>query len=61
MMKYEIPSISVYSFMTECIATVNSGVAQAYVDEVQTIIGKMTSEQYKARSESLKSILKFDE
>ncbi len=60
MMKYNIPTIKITSFLTENVVTeASSTINRQYVDEVQTLIGTMSTAQYKARVESVKNILQF--
>ena len=62
MMKYNIPTIKITSFLTESVVTeASSPIKSQYVDEVQTLIGPMNKAQYKARVESIKTILAFSD
>ena len=59
-MKYNIPTIKITSFLKENVVTGSgSQVNSQYVDEVQTLIGSMSTSEYKARVESIKNILEF--
>lgn len=58
MMKYSIPTIRIASFLSENIVT-ESGVNQEYIEEVTTLIGRMSSQEYKARVESVTELLQF--
>ena len=58
MKKYSIPTIKIASFLSENIVT-ESAVDQSYIEEVTTLMGTMSQEQYKARVESVKNILAF--
>lgn len=58
MMKYSIPTIRIASFLSENIVT-ESGVNNDYIDEVDTLMGKMSTQAYKARVESVTKLLKF--
>ena len=60
-MKYNIPTIKITSFLTENVVTEPSATINTrYVPEVQTFMGTtLTTEQYKARVESVKNILAF--
>ena len=61
-MKYNIPTIRITSFLTENVVTESStAINSQYVDEVQTLIGPISTAQYKARVESIKTILEFTE
>ncbi len=60
MMKYNIPTIKITSFLKENVVTeASTTVNSQYIDEVQTLMGTMTQEQYKARVESIKNIISF--
>ena len=60
MMKYSIPTIKITSFLKENVVTEPSAtINNQYVDEVQTLIGSMSTAEYKARVESIKTILAF--
>ena len=62
MMKYNIPTIKITSFLKENVVTeASTPVNSRYVEEAQTFIGPMTQEQYKARVESIKTILAFSD
>ena len=59
-MKYNIPTIQITSLLKENVVTGSgSQVNSQYVDEVQTLIGSMSTSEYKARVESIKNILEF--
>ena len=62
-MKYSIPTIKITSFLTENVVTEPSATINTrYVPEVQTFMGTvLTTEQYKARVESIKTILAFSD
>ena len=58
MMKYNIPTMKIASFLSENIVT-ESGVNKEYIQEVETLMGKMTPQEYKARVESVTNLLQF--
>ena len=58
MMKYIIPTIKIESFLSENIVT-ESGANPQYIEEVETLIGKMSPNAYKARVESVNNLLQF--
>ena len=60
MMKYNVPTIKITSFLKENVVTEASAtVNRQYIDEVQTLMGTMTQEQNKERVESIKNIIAF--
>ena len=62
MMKYNIPTIKITSFFKENVVTeASSQVTGRYVEEAQGFIVPMSQAQYKARVESIKTILAFSD
>ena len=60
MRKYYDPKIKIVSFLLENIVT-ESGAQQTYIQEVNTLIGKLSTDEYKARIESINNLLTFSE
>ena len=59
MKKYDTPLMNISKFCGEIVVTDSAVVHSAYVEEVQTILGTMTSEQYATKTASIKQILQF--
>ena len=60
MRKYYDPKIKIVSFLSENVVT-ESGAQKTYIQEVNTLIGKLSTEEYKARIESINNLLTFSE
>ena len=58
MKKYDIPLMEVRKFLSENVFT-TSTIDLEYIDEVQTVVGTMSSDEYVKRMESIKSILTY--
>ena len=58
MKKYDIPLMEVRKFFSENLFT-TSTIDSEYIDEVQTVVGIMSSDEYVKRMESIKSILTY--
>lgn len=58
MMKYVIPTIKTESFHSENIVT-GSGADQEYIKEVETHINGMATQSYKAGSDSVDNLLRY--
>ena len=61
MKKYETPLLNISKFFCENVVTESAVAHSAYAEEVQTILGTMTSEQYATRTASIKRILEFSQ
>ena len=61
MKKYETPLMNISKFCGENVVTDSAVVHSAYVEEVETILGSMTPQQYATKTASIKHILEFSQ